>query len=119
MAYILFVDDNAVIRDVARFTMQNRHSVTLANDAEEAMKLAESSNFDVIITDVNMPGMNGLEFVKELRKKEKYTSTPILILTANMDDYKDESKESGATGWILKPFEPDKLLQTIDDVFKK
>ena len=68
MAYILVIDDNAVIRDVVRFTLQNRHSVTLANDGEEAIRLAESSHYDLIITVVSMPGMSGLEVVKELAR---------------------------------------------------
>ena len=118
MAYILAVDDNDVIRDVLRFTLQDRHDVTLAYNGEEAMSLARASQFDVIITDMNMPGMNGIEFIKEIRKNKSYTSTPILVLTANLEEPKDKAKEAGATGWILKPFEPKKLLETIDEIFK-
>jgi len=118
MAYILVIDDNAVIRDIVKFTLQNHYSVTLADDGKEGLKLAESSRFDLIITDVSMPDMSGLEVIKELRKMESYSSTPILVLTANMDDYKEKSKESGATGWIVKPFEPGRLLETVDGVLK-
>ena len=121
MAYILAIDDNAVIRDVITFTLQNRHSVTVANNGKEGLKLAEASHFDVIITDIKMPEMNGIEFVKEIRKNKSYASTPILMLTANLKENKEmlkDSKESGATGWILKPFEPEKLLKTIDEVLK-
>jgi two-component system chemotaxis response regulator CheY len=118
MAYILVIDDNAVIRDVVKFTLQNHYSITLANDGKEGLKLAESSHFDLIITDVSMPDMSGLEVVKELRKIEAYSTTPILVLTANMEDYQEKSKESGATGWIAKPFEPGRLLETVDGVLK-
>ena len=118
MAYILAIDDNAVIRDVIKFTLQERHDVTLANSGEEGISLAEVSQFDLIITDINMPEMNGIEFVREIRKNKKHVSTPILVLTANLEDHKDEIKDSGATGWILKPFEPKKLLETIAEVLK-
>jgi len=118
MAYILAIDDNAVIREVIMFTLQYRHSVTVATDAKEALALAEASNFDVIITDIKMPGMDGIEFVKEIRKNKSYSSTPILMLTANLKENKQKIKDSGASGWIQKPFEPEKLLETIAEVLK-
>lgn len=118
MAYILIIDDNAVIRDVVKFTLQTRHSVTMAENGREGIELAMSSDFDLIITDISMPEMDGIEFVTEIRKKKSYANTPILILTANLEENKQKIKESGASGWILKPFEPDKLLETIDEVLK-
>lgn len=119
MAYILAIDDNAVIRDVIKFTLQDRHSVTLASNAKEGIRLAETSHFDLIITDISMPEISGIEFIKEIRKIKSYASTPILALTANLDEYKDKTKEAGATGWILKPFEPKQLLETIAEVLKE
>lgn len=118
MALILAIDDNDVIRDVLRFTLQNRHDVTLAYSAEEGSSLAEDTQFDLIITDLSMPGMNGIEFIKKIRKNKSYASTPILVLTADLEEPKDKAKESGATGWILKPFNPKKLIEIIDDVLK-
>lgn len=118
MAYILAIDDNAVIRDVILFTLQDRHSVTLASNAEEGFAQLEASHFDLIITDIKMPEMNGIDFVKEVRKNSSYASTPILILTANLTDYKQAIKDSGATGWIKKPFVPEQLLETITEVLK-
>lgn len=118
MAYILVIDDNVVIREVVAFTLENFHSVTVANNGTEGIALATASQFDVIITDVSMPEMNGIEFVKEIRKNQSYASTPILVLTANLEEYREKIKESGATGWILKPFEPEKLLETINEVLK-
>lgn len=116
MAYILAIDDNTVIRDVVEFTLQDRHSVTVANNGKEGIALAEASQFDVIITDISMPEMNGIEFVTEIRKNKSYAKTPILILTANLEENKQKIKDCGATGWILKPFKPEKLLETIDTV---
>ena len=118
MAYILLVDDNEVIRTVTKFSLQYRHSITLADSGMEGIKLAESSHFDLIITDINMPEMDGIEFIKKIRSIKSCASIPILVLTANLDEYKDKAKEAGATGWILKPFEPAVLLETIDKVLK-
>ena len=117
MAKILVVDDNAVIRDVVRFTLQYRHSVTQANDAEEGIRKSENCHFHMIITDINMPGMSGIELIKILRKSKKYAMTPILAITANLNEYREIIKASGATGYLLKPIDPNMLLKTIDAVF--
>ena len=121
MAYILVIDDNAVIRDVIKFTLQYRHSVTTATNGKEGIELAEASHFDLIITDIKMPEMNGIDFVKQIRKNESYATTPILMLTATLEENLEmlnESKAAGASGWMLKPFEPGKLLETIDELLK-
>ena len=118
MAKILVVDDNAVIRDVARFSLQNQHDVTLAENGKEGIALAKASPFDVIITDIQMPEMDGIEFVNEIRKLASYAHTPILVVAANLEDNKQKIKASGATGWILKPFDPIKLLEMISEVLK-
>lgn len=118
MAYILVVDDNEVIRDVVNYTLHKQHDVTLANNADDAIKLTQEKQFDLIITDIKMPGMNGLDFVKEIRKNSSYTNTPILVLTANLPDYKGDIKESGASGWIIKPFKPEELQETVTKVLK-
>ena len=118
MAKILVIDDNAVIREVVTFTLQNHHDLTLAKNGKEGVELAKTSEFDVIITDIKMPEMDGIEFVKEIRKVQSYAQTPILIVTANIIDNKQKMKDSGATGWILKPFDPEKLLEMIDKVLR-
>ena len=115
MANILAIDDNDVIREVLKFTLQNHHDVTLAYNGQEGISLARASQFDLIITDMKMPEMNGIEFIKEIRKNKSYASTPILVLTSNLDEPKDKAKATGATGWILKPFDPKKLLEVIDE----
>lgn len=118
MTKILVVDDNAVIRDVAKFTLQNQYDVTLAKDGKEGIALAQATQFDAIITDIQMPEMDGIEFVTEIRKNKSYSQTPILVVTVNLEDNKQKIKASGATGWILKPFDPVKLLETIAKVLK-
>lgn len=118
MANILVIDDNAVIREVVTFTLHDYHRVTTANNGKEGFALAEASQFDLIISDLKMPEMDGIEFVTEIRKISSYANTPILILTVNIEGNKDKIKDSGATGWIVKPFEPNKLLETITDVLK-
>ena len=118
MAKILVIDDNAVIRDVVTFTLQDHYDVTLAKDGKEGIALAKVSQFDVIITDVRMPEMDGIEFVAEIRKVQSYAQTPILIITANIKDSKQKMKESGATAWLLKPFKPKELLNMVDKVLK-
>ena len=118
MAKILVIDDNAVIREVVTFTLHNHYDVTLAKNGKEGIAFAEASQFDAIITDIQMPEMDGIEFVTEIRKVQSYAQTPILIVTADLKDNKQKIKESGATAWILKPFEPKKLLETIALVLK-
>lgn len=118
MANILAIDDNAVIRDVITFTLHYHHNITVVNSGKEGISLARASQFDVIITDINMPEMNGVEFVKELRKIHSYATTPILMLTADLEENTKKIKGSGATAWMLKPFEPSKLLEKVDELVK-
>lgn len=118
MAKILVVDDNAVIREVLTFSLHNHYDVTVAENGKEGIAVAEASQFDLIITDIKMPEMDGIEFVTEMRKKKAYAQTPILVITANLKVNEQEIRKSGATGWIVKPFEPIKLLETITNVLK-
>ena len=118
MADILVIDDNAVIRNILIFTLRDHYDVTVANNGKEAIATAASKQFDVIITDIVMPEMDGFEFVVEMRKNKSYAQTPILIVTANLQENKEKIKASGATGWLLKPFNPKKLLEAVDAVLK-
>lgn len=118
MANILIVDDNAVIREVLTFALHNHHDVTIAENGKEGLALAGTSQFDVIITDISMPEMDGIEFVTTIRKNKSYARTPILVVTANLNEKKQEMEAAGATGWIVKPFEPKKLLESVDDLLK-
>lgn len=93
------------------------HSVAQAADGCEALKLADSERFDLVITDVNMPNMDGITLVRELRARPAYRYVPLLVLTTEATpERKQEGKAAGATGWLVKPFNPDRLLATIAKV---
>jgi two-component system chemotaxis response regulator CheY len=95
------------------------YDVQQAQDGREALKIAGSSSFDLVITDVNMPEMDGLTLVRELRGMASYKHTPLLVLTTEAStERKMQGREAGATGWIVKPFNPDKLLATVAKVLK-
>jgi two-component system chemotaxis response regulator CheY len=95
------------------------YDVLQAKDGREALGLAGASNFDLVITDVNMPEMDGLTLVRELRGLESYRHTPLLVLTTEATaERKMEGREAGATGWLVKPFNPEKLLATVAKVLK-
>ena len=84
-----------------------------ANDGQKGLEVAKTQKFDLIFTDVNMPVMDGLAFTKEVRKLPNYKFTPILVLTTEAGtDKKMEGKAAGATGWLVKPFNPEQLLNT-------
>ena len=118
MKRILAVDDSKTMRNMISFTLNGAgYNVTEAVDGQEALGIAEGSDFDLIITDINMPNMDGITLLKALRKLAKFSSTPILILTTEGgDDKKNEGRSAGATGWIVKPFDPDKLLKVVGKV---
>jgi len=115
---VLAVDDSKTMRDMLSFTLtQAGYKVVEATDGNDALKKSRTQDFDLVITDVNMPGMDGLSLVKELRGAGAYRTTPILVLTTEADrEKKDEGRAAGATGWIVKPFNPEKLLQTVKKV---
>lgn len=118
MATILAVDDSASMRQMVSFTLKGAgYQVTEAADGQEALNKAKSQQFDLIITDVNMPVMDGITFIKNLRGEANYRFTPMLMLTTeSAGDKKAQGKAAGATGWIVKPFNPDQLLNTVKKV---
>lgn len=118
MATILTVDDSASMRQMVAFTLKGAgHEVTEATDGQQALSLAKTKNFNLVLTDVNMPKMDGITLTRELRKIGTYKFTPILVLTTESDGNKKmEGKAAGATGWLVKPFNPDQLLGTIKKV---
>ncbi len=111
---ILVVDDSASMRQMIAFTLKGAgYDVVEANDGLQGLSTAKSQNFDLIFTDVNMPGMDGLTFTREVRKLPNFKFTPILVLTTEAGAAKKaEGKAAGATGWLVKPFNPDQLLNT-------
>lgn len=120
MPRILTVDDSAAMRQMVEVTLTSAgYDVQQAQDGREALKIAGSSSFDLVITDVNMPEMDGLTLVRELRGMASYKHTPLLVLTTEAStERKMQGREAGATGWIVKPFNPDKLLATVAKVLK-
>ncbi len=119
MAKILAVDDSASMRQMVSFTLKGAgHDVVEACDGEEAFKVAQGqSGFDLVISDINMPKMDGITLIKQLRALPSFKFTPILMLTTESSaEKKGEGKSAGATGWIVKPFNPDQLLATIGRV---
>ena len=118
MATILAVDDSNSMRQMVSFALkQAGHDVTEAADGVEALELAKKNSFSLVISDVNMPKMDGISLIKQLRTLPNYKFTPLLMLTTESgSDKKQEGKSAGATGWIVKPFNPDQLLATVKRV---
>jgi two-component system chemotaxis response regulator CheY len=118
MANILAVDDSASMRQMVAFTLTNAgHQVVSAADGKDALDKAGAERFDLVLTDVNMPLMDGITLTRELRALAPYRFTPILMLTTESGtDRKMEGKAAGATGWIVKPFNPDQLIAVVNKV---
>ncbi len=115
---ILAVDDSASMRQMVRFTLQGAgYEVVQAADGIEALEYAKTHPASLVITDVNMPRMDGITLVRELRSLPHYKGVPVLVLTTESgQDMKTRGKEAGATGWIVKPFNPEQLLATVNRV---
>lgn len=118
MALILVVDDSTTMRQMVSFTLTSAgHDVVEAADGNEAVQAASSNKFDLVITDVNMPGMNGIDLVRTLRGMPEGKFIPMLVLTTESEQsIKQRGREAGATGWIVKPFSPEVLLATLKKV---
>ena len=116
MAKILAVDDSPSIRRLVSMTLQQAgHDVESAEDGAEALNKAKAGNYDVVITDVHMPVMDGITFTRELRKLNHCRFIPVLVLTTeSASEMKMQGKNAGATGWIVKPFNPDSLNRVLD-----
>lgn len=115
MANILAVDDQKSMREMVRIVLQSSgHTVTLAEDGVEALSIARNETFDLVISDINMPNMNGISFVSKLKLREEYKFVPVLMLTTETSSYKkDKAKAFGASGWLTKPFDPDRLNNAV------
>lgn len=115
---ILAVDDSTSIRQMVAFTLKSAgYTVIEAVDGQDGLDKAKAQTADLILTDQNMPRMDGLTLIKTLRALPQFASTPILMLTTeSSDDMKVQGRSAGATGWIVKPFDPHKLLEVIKKV---
>ena len=115
---ILTVDDSPSIRQMVVFTLKSAgYAVVEAADGEAGVAKAMADKFDLILTDQNMPKMDGLTLIRTLRATPQYRSTPILILTTEAGEtMKAQGREAGATGWLVKPFDPAKLMTVVKKV---
>jgi two-component system, chemotaxis family, chemotaxis protein CheY len=118
MARILTVDDSLSMREMICFTLKSAgHDVAEAADGAAALKLAGAASFDLVLIDINMPGMDGLSLVRALRSRLEYRTTALLLLTTEASaERKQEGRAAGATGWIVKPFNPDQLNAVVHRV---
>jgi two-component system chemotaxis response regulator CheY len=117
---VLAVDDSLTIRQLMRMTLSRAgYEVIEAEDGAKGLQKASSETFDLVLSDINMPNMTGIEMLRSLRKLEKYKFTPIvLVTTESQPEKKAEGKAAGATGWIVKPFEPEQLLAVVTKVLR-
>ncbi len=117
---ILFVDDSASIRALVKMILEeDGYNVLMSEDGQDAMKFFDGQTVDLVITDLHMPRMNGIELIKEIRKIKEYRFVPILFLTTETkSELKQKAKAAGATGWITKPFDKNKFLQVIKKVIR-
>ena len=118
MATILAVDDSRSLRQMVSVTLESAgHTVTEAEDGVQALDIAKTGSFNLVLTDVNMPNMDGITLIKELRQLPSYKFTPMLVLTTGSGDgKKSDGRQAGATGWLVKPFNPEQLLAVIKKV---
>jgi len=115
---ILAVDDSASMRQMVAFTLKSAgFDVAEAEDGQMALELARTEKFKLVLADVNMPRMDGITLVRNLRTLAEYKFTPLLMLTTeSTPEKKMEGKAAGATGWLVKPFNPEQLVATVQRV---
>ncbi|MCJ8312333.1 MAG: response regulator [Saccharospirillaceae bacterium] len=118
MSNILTVDDNDAMRRMISHTLcLGGYVVAEAPSAQDALDKMENQSFDLIITDMNMPNMNGIEFTKAIRQLNNHRTVPVLILsTENKESLKKNASTAGANGWIVKPFSPTDLIDKVRSV---
>jgi len=121
MATILVVDDMRSMRELVKSVLEKRgHSVVTHEDGSPALAFAEKNNVDLVISDINMPKMDGISLVDALRKVNGYSSTHILMLTTeDAQNKKDQARAAGANRWIQKPFNPDRLVNAVNKTLSK
>lgn len=115
---ILAIDDSATMRALLHATLaQAGYEVTVAADGEAGFDLAATTPYDLVLTDQNMPRMDGLSLIRALRALPTYQKTPILMLTTeSSDEMKAKGRAAGANGWLVKPFDPQRLTEVVRKV---
>lgn len=118
--HILIVDDSASVRQMVEATLKSAgYQITAAKDGEEALANCKKERFDFVLTDQNMPRMDGLTLIRSLRALPSYARVPIVVLTTEASDtMKTQGRAAGATGWMVKPFDPAKLLEVAKKVLR-
>ena len=113
---ILAVDDSRTIRELVKMTFAEAgYSTQLAEDGVQGLEVLEGFEPDVILTDINMPRLDGFGFIDAVRNQKKYAKTPILVLTTEYaEELKSRARLAGATGWIVKPFDGSKLVRAVE-----
>lgn len=120
MKQVLTVDDSASVRQMVSFTLRNAgYGVVEAVDGRDGAAKAQGQKFDLIITDLNMPNVDGIEMIAAVRKLPGYGFTPILMLTTESQPEKKEAgRKAGATGWIVKPFQAEQLTAVVQKLVR-
>ncbi|MGL4408033.1 MAG: response regulator [Zoogloea sp.] len=115
---ILAIDDSASLRQMVSFTLKSSgYEVIEAVDGQDGLDKAKTRTVNLILTDQNMPRMDGLTLIRNLRALPQYKTTPILMLTTESSDtMKQQGRAAGATGWLVKPFDPQKLIEVVKKV---
>ncbi|WP_186457492.1 response regulator [Nitrospirillum amazonense] len=115
---VLSVDDSSSVRQMVKLTLSGAgYDVVQASDGAEGLAKAKDTVVDLVVTDLNMPVMNGLDLIRALRQLPAYRGVPILFLTTESDaDMKQAAKAAGATGWITKPFQQEQLVAVVRKV---
>jgi len=115
---ILAVDDSGSLRQMVAFSLNAAgYQVIEAVDGQDGLNKARTQVVDLVLTDQNMPNMDGLTLIKSLRAMDSYKSVPILMLTTeSSDDMKSQGRAAGATGWLVKPFDPKRLIDVVKKV---
>lgn len=117
---IVVIDDSKSIRELVGMTLENAgFEVDIAMDGQDSLRFFDGREVSLVITDLNMPNMDGVTLIKEVRKMNDYSTVPILMLTTeSQTGKKEEAKAAGATGWIVKPFVTEKLLAVVNKIIR-
>ena len=115
---VLTVDDSPSVRKMVEFSLKSKgYAMGAAGDGQEALELMASDPFDAIILDVNMPNMNGLEFLEKIKSVDNFAAIPVIMLTTEgQDEDRDKAMALGATAYIVKPFKPTQLLKLLAEI---
>ncbi len=113
---IMIIDDSATLRQVVAVTLKKAgYDVIEANDGKDALNKLTGQKVNLIICDVNMPNMDGITFLKEIKNKPNYKFTPVIMLTTESQEAKkQEGRAAGAKAWVVKPFKPEQMLAAIE-----